>query len=337
MGTAVDDVDLFRPQAHSGPAGVHGGVAAAHDGDAGADCGGYPKGHAPQEVDSAIDTLEVVLAGAAQGARLPGPDCHHHRVKVCHIVVKADVPTDGDVVFQLHAGLSDLRHLGVHHRLGEAVLRDAVAQHTAHLGHEVADGHVVTLEGQVIGCGQAGGAAADDANALARSRGAFGTPLVGLVQHVHGHVALDHRDGNRLLHESPAAVRFTGVGADVANTGGQGQALLDDAHSFFGIPQGHLLHIGLAVGSGGAGEAAGAHAVAVVVAHEQLQGDFPCLDCPRPLGMDHHAVGGQRGAGPQQLGAVLRLHDADAAGAVVGHAVIMAEGRDVDSMAFGHV
>ena len=193
----------------------------------------------------------------------------------------------------------------------------------------------MALEGEVVGRREAAGAAAYDADLPARRRGLPGLPFILFFEHVHGHEALDVGYGDGLLDEIAAAVRLAGMRADVAYARGERQVLLDYPDGLARVAEGDLLDVGLAVRSRGAGEAAGAEAVAVVVAHQKLERDLAGLLGARAVDVYDHAVGREGRAGAQQLRRVLGLDDAYPAGAVVLGRVVVAEGRYLYRVAAG--
>ena len=245
-------------------------------------------------------------------------------------LLQSDVLADADVVLHLHAQRGDLGDLVVHNSLGQAVFGDAVPQHAAHLGHGVVHRDLMALPGQEVGAGQAAGAAADDGHGLAGGGGHLGHILVLRLPVVVGGIGLQVADGDGLLHILAAAGLLAGVGAHPADAAGQGDLLLDEAGGLILVAQGDLLHIALTVGARGAVQRAGAHTVAAVVAHQQLQGDLAGLIHPLTVGVDHHAVGGHGGAGAQQLAHALGLHHAHAAGAVDLQLRIVAQVGNLD-------
>ena len=242
-------------------------------------------------------------------------------------LLKSGVHADAEVVLHLHAQGGDLVDLLVQDALGQAVLGDAVAEHAAHLGHGIHNGHPVALQRQVVGRGEAARAAADDAHPLAGGCGLGGQVAALGDDPVCGEV-FQIGDGNGLLHHLPAAAPLAGVGAHPANGGGDGQALLEDAHGLLIVPPGDGLDIALGIHAGRAVEDAGAAAVPVVVAHQQFDAGFAGAHHPLGLRVNHLAVLGLGGAGPQQLGAALGLHHAEAAAAVVLEFPVVAEVGD---------
>ena len=66
-----------------------------------------------------------------------------------------------------HAGLKHKAHFAVYHVPGQTEVRHAIAGNAAKHGIGLVDDHFVAKEGQVVGRGQAGKAAADDGDLLA--------------------------------------------------------------------------------------------------------------------------------------------------------------------------
>ena len=110
---------------------------------------------------------------------------------------------DPDAELEAHAGASQTGDLGVDHRIGQAVIRDAVAQDSASGVIGIEDGDVVPVAPQLAGAGQARGTGSDDrhpamAGGFRRRFGAVGTrPL--------GHEPLDRPNRNRALGRCPLA------------------------------------------------------------------------------------------------------------------------------------
>ena len=194
----------------------------------------------------------------------------------------------------------------------------------------------MALNSQLVSGGQTGRAAAHDGNLLAGGGSQLGLEgSVGLHVVVSGK-GLQVSNGQGLLHQSPAALVLTGMGADTTDGSGQGNLLLDDLHGFGVVAQSDLLHIALHVGMGGAVQAAGTLAVAVVVTHQQFQGDLPGLDNTLGFGVDLPAVSSHGGAGTHQLGQAFAFHNADTAGTVVLDLCQVAQGGDKNAVGFGN-
>ena len=124
----------------------------------------------------------------------------------------------------LDAGGQDVRDVLVQDVLGQAVVGDAVAQHAAQLGPLLVHSHLVPHEGQVIGRGQAAGAAADDGHGLSGSFGAGGRlHRLGVVNRK----ALQTADVDGVVHHPAAALGLAGVLAHIGAGGGERIVLPD--------------------------------------------------------------------------------------------------------------
>ena len=110
---------------------------------------------------------------------------------------------------------------------GQAVVGDAVAHHAAQLLLLFVHCDLVAHESQIIGGGEAAGAAAHDGNRFAG--GGCGTGLGHVSGVVHG-VALEPPDIQGIVHHIPAAAGLAGVLADIGAGGGEGVVLADQAH-----------------------------------------------------------------------------------------------------------
>ena len=154
----------------------------------------------------------------------------------------------------------------VQHLLGQAVVGDAVAQHAAQLGPLLVHRDLVPHEGQVVGRGQAAGAAADDGHRLP---GVLRPGRSGQVSGVVHRVPLQAADVHRVVHHPPAALALAGVLAHIGAGRREGVVLADEAHRVLVPPQadeGHIpgdVHMGRAGGHAGDGVAQAADAAAV--------------------------------------------------------------------------
>ena len=88
------------------------------------------------------------------------------------------------------------------------------------------------------------------------------------------------------------------------------------------------LNISLTVGTGRTVKRARSLAVALMVAHEQLQRNFTNLYDALRLGEIHGAVSGDSRAGAHQLGRTLHLNNTDSACAVAFYIIVMAKRRN---------
>ena len=159
----------------------------------------------------------------------------------------------------LNAQREDGGDLRIQQVPGEAVVGDAVAQHTAQLLPFLEYRHLVTHQGQVIGAAQAAGPAADNGHLLAGGRRAGG--LGHVSGSVHG-VALQPADVDGIVDHVPAAPRLAGVLADVSTGHGEGIVLTDQPHRIGAASLAYQGHIAGYVHTGGTQGHAG---------HRQLQ------------------------------------------------------------------
>ncbi len=170
LGAPVDDGNLPGALADGDAGRIHGGETAADDRHAVADVGRIAQGYFPQEIDHG-DDAGGVFSLDAHGHALVGADAQVDGVKaVCEQPLDGHVGAERLVGLKLHAHVPERLHLGIEHALGQPVFGDAVAQHAAGMGQGFKDRHRMSLEGQVVSIGQAGGAAADDRDPLAGSR-----------------------------------------------------------------------------------------------------------------------------------------------------------------------
>ena len=175
---------------------------------------------------------------------------------------------------------------------------------------------------------ETGGAAADDGDFLP-GVGLDGNDIGVFRQDFVRGEGLQERDGDRLFHQLPAAGVFTGMRADAADGGGDGEGFVDGLDGFLELAVLDFLNILLAVRHSGAVQFAGTAAVAGVVREEQLESRLPGTDDALGVRADHVAVLGFRGAGTEEFRDAFDLDEADAAGTVDGGALVEAEGRDV--------
>jgi len=172
------------------------------------------------------------------------------------------------LVEKLHAEIENLPDLGVEHFLGQAVLRDAVAEHAARLGLRLEHVHGVTAHGQVVRAREAARAGAHDGHALAVARRHLGPVRLCHAQIEIRDEALDVVDAHRLIEQvAPAALDLARPRAHPAADGGQGVLLLDETDGLAELPQGRERDVALDVDAGRAFLLARADAVGVVVRH----------------------------------------------------------------------
>ena len=266
-----------------------------------------------------------LVAGDARRHGLPGADADEDGVEAgLHEAVRVDVAAEQDVVDEAYAGVPQRLQLGVQHLFRQAEAGDAVAQHAARLLRLVVDGDRVAGLRQEPGAAQAGRAGADDGHPLAgaRRRGQSGRGVVagGAVQGA---------DGDRLVDLAAPAGRLAGPRADAPEDAREGQLVAHGGRGGGEVAAVDELDVGGDVDVRRAGDRAGRLAVGVVVGevHAQVAGALGA----HPLGvrLHDHAVCHPRGAGGLQLAPALDLDEAEAASAPGGHALFVAERRDL--------
>jgi len=131
-----------RAEPARGARGVDRGVAAADDDDPVADIDLLADGHAVQEVDAG-EAVRGVLTLESEVDALLGADCQVDRLVVAPQVSIETSPADLHAGAQLDAEVEDRLDLRVENLLGEAIARDAEAQHAAGLGEALEHGHGV--------------------------------------------------------------------------------------------------------------------------------------------------------------------------------------------------
>ena len=162
---AVGNGDVRGAQAAGHAGGVHGDVAAAHHHDTLArELGGVVQLHAAQEVRAAHDA-EAVLARDAKALR--AVRAHGHDDGVEALVAQRRGIVHAAAGLDLHAEIRDVLDVPLHHRVGQAVGRDAQAQEAAGDRGRLVDLHGVAQAGQLPRGREAGGAGANDGDALA--------------------------------------------------------------------------------------------------------------------------------------------------------------------------
>ena len=181
------------------------------------------------------------------------------------------------VAHDLAAELRDRLVLGLQDLdLGQAVLRDAVAQHAAGRRVLLEDGHVVARDEQVVGGRHAGRPGADDRHALAgrgldlERDGRLDSGGLRL-QHLVAGVAMRVADGDRLFDLVAPAVLLARRRADPAEHAGEGDGALEDARRLGEVALGVGLQEARDVDVAGALVLAGRQAVGVVVGEDQLE------------------------------------------------------------------
>jgi len=276
---AVQEDRLLGAHAERGARGIHGGVAAADDDDALAgQIDVDPELALLQELGALPDAVQV-LTLAAQRRVIPRAHGEQDGVVVLLEVGDRVVLAERLVADDVHAEVEDLLDLEVEHLLGQAVLRDAVAQHAAQLGFRVEDGGGVAESPQVIRRREPAGPATDDGDLLAGLGQDRGQLAVGQVHLPVRHEALQVVVVDRLVldRRAPATV-FARSGAHAPADEGQRVALLDDVDRLLVLALGGELDVGGDVDLGGAELLARRDALVVVLEVQQAIGERVELD-----------------------------------------------------------
>ncbi len=332
---AVEAGDLFGALADRGAAGVHGGEAAADDRDLLADVHVAGELELAEEVDRG-DHAVGVLAVDPHVVGVEGAHGEEDGVEVLvEEVLELVVDAEARIDLQLDAHAPEHVELLLEEVARQAIAGDAVAQHPARLGQSLEDLDGVALEPGVEGAGQTGRPAADDGDALARVglRLDRQQELAGLllVDALVGHETVHPADGDRVLHELPAARPFAGARADAAEDRGEGQVLAQLADPVLVVLLGDVLEELRDLDVRRTSVAAGRRAERVVVGEQQLEIEVPHRPHSLGAGVYDHALGRRRGAARQRLARALDLDHADAAGGRGRQARLVAQGRDVDA------
>ena len=210
-------------------------------------------------------------------------------------VVQGEVAAEGLVALDLRAEAPDGLVFGLEDfLLGQAVFRDAVAEHAARLRVALEDGRVVAGDLEVVGGGHARRPGADDGDTLAglglrleRQR-RLDAVLLRREDDVAG-VAVAVADRDRLVHLVAAAVLLAWRRADAAQDRGERDGALEDARRLAEAAFGVGLEEARDVDVARALVLAGRQAVGVVVAEDQLQvGPAEAADLVG-LGLHDHA------------------------------------------------
>ena len=142
-------------------------------------------------------------------------------------------------------------------------------------------------------------------------------------------------DGDGVVDLAAAALGLAVARADAAEDAGEGQVVGDDRRGAGQVALLDALEERRDVDVGRAGRRAGRLAVGVVVGEVHLEVAFALGPHARRLGAHDEAVVDPGRAGGLELGPALDLDEAQAAGAPGGHALDVAERRDVDAGPLG--
>ena len=320
---------------------VHRGEAAAHDDDAGAGVARVRQAERGRpQVLEAVDDAVGVLVRDAQLVRVVAADGDDDAVEPLVLeVVEREVPAQLHVAAHRAAEPGDRLVLGLEDlHLGQAVLRDAVAEHAAGGRVALEDRHVVAREQQVEGRAHAGRAGADDRGPAA-GRGLLlerQRRVDALVEHrpqdLVARVAVAVADRDRLVHLVAAAVLLARGGAHAAEHAGERDRALEDPHRLAPVGLGVRPQEARDVDVARALVLAGRQAVRVVVAEDQLEVGPADPAQLVGLGLDLHLRLGQARAGDRRLLLALDLDHAHPARAEARQLGLVAQGGDLDAV-----
>ena len=262
FGTAIEAVNFRSAQTNRSTHAVHRGITAA-DNDGFAGIGSFAILHniIAQEVDTGSCQF---FAFATDGGRVPAADRDTHCIKIFLQLFQRKVFAQLGIEFKFHAQLFEVRHFHIQHvAFGQAVFRNAVADHPAGFRHLLINFDRHTHTAQIISGTQTGRAGADDSDFFA----GFGRKFfyIFAVIKVSG-IAFEIIDGNRFAKEILAALFFAETGADATDTHGQRNAFFDDLQGFQPVAFFTGTHIFFYRCVGRAGHGAGRFAVAGVFA-----------------------------------------------------------------------
>ena len=253
-GTAVDNGDV-RTQAPGGAGHVHGHVAAADDRQFLAHRIGFAQGLPAEKIHSLDHAFRIFPGDVHLAAHMTAYPQEDRFVALLLQVIQREIPPHGGVGLQFDTQAQDIIDLLIQDIFREAIIRDTHPQHAAGLGQGFEDRGPVAPQGQVIGAGHTGRAAAHDGHFLA--------PRLSLEQgnifdvDGIGRIAFQAADGHRLVHILAAAFVFTGMGADPAQDAGQRQPVHDQFQGFRRLAGLDQLDIALDLNFRRAGDGAG--------------------------------------------------------------------------------
>src|SRR5450759_3506002 len=337
---AVDEGDRLGALADRGPPAVHGREAAADDNHAALLVArvGQAEGGDLQVLEAVDDPVgrvvgDVDLVGfVAAGGDNGGVEA------VGLEVVQVEVLAQRLVADQAAAELPDGLVFGVEDLgLGQAVLRNAIAEHSAGLRVALEDGHVVAGEEKVVGRGHAGRPGADHGHTFAGlgrglERQRRLDPFLLRRQDLVAGIAVAVSNGDGLVHFVASAVVLARSGTDAAEDRREGDGPLEDAG---GLPELALrvrLEKARNIDVAGALVLAGRQAVGVVVAEDKLEVGSPQPPDLLGLSADHHFRLGRARARDRRMLFALNFHDAHPAGAEARQLWLIAESRNLDAV-----
>lgn len=333
-GAAIDEGG-FGAEAYRCAGAVDGRVAAADHRDFLA--GGEPLGQHP--ILEVIDPEITTCQGAARVIhryRLGSADCQTDRIIVAAQRREGDLVAQSLPCVDPHAALAHQVDLLIEDRLGQPVFGDPVAQPATRFGHRLEQVDLEPLVTQIVTAGEAARAAADNGHPLAL--GGLLCRLIGgnLGQIEIGGMALELTNGQRLIHQRAAALRFTKSGADPADGKRHWQGLFDDGHGRLVLPHGDVMQIGLNVHPGRTGALAGGFAIGVVICEDAAERLLAVCAQGIALRRDHHPCLGARLAGAPDAEPG-NLHHAEVAGGLGAAGVVTAQGGDISLVLFGYL
>ena len=276
---------------------------------------------------------DQLLAFAAHAGGLPAADGDRHGVELLLQLFQLKVLAELAVEDELHAHLLEVGEFAVEDRLRQPVLRNAVAEHAARLGHRFEDRRGHAVPAQIVGGGESGRTGADDGDLLTGFRRKLFH--VGVVVKV-GSETLELIDGDRLAVDVATALLLAEAGADPADRHRQRNALLDDLQAFEKLPFAPGADVLFDVGVGRAGHGAGRFAVAGVFAQQQIERGAAHVEHLVAGGVDLLPLGRAGRAGGQETTGFLILHHTDETAGGAGDALFAAEGRDLDPVRLRH-
>ena len=337
----VDEGHLGRALADRCPRAVHRGEPAAddHDALAGVVRVGQAEGRRAQVLEP-VEHLGRVLARDAELVRVVAADGDDDGIEaLVGQVVEREVHAEPGVADDLAAEPGDRLVLGFEDLdLGQAVLRDPVAEHPAGRRVALEDRHVVAGQQQVERGSHAGGSRADDRGspagrclALERQR-----RVDALVEHrledlVAG-VAVAVADRDRLVDLVAPAVLLARRRADPPEDGGERDRPLEDAGALAPVGLRVRLQEARDVDVARALVLARRQAVGVVVAEDQLEVRPAQAAQLVGLGLDLHLRLARPRARDRRMFLALDLDDAHPARPEARQLGLVAERRDLDAV-----
>ena len=333
-GAAIDQ-DGFSPQPDRRAGAVNGGITTPDHRNLLAS--GEPLGeHLILEVIDPEITTGQGAARVIHRYRLGNANRQTDRIIVAAQRRESDLVAQSLPGVDPHATLAHQRNLLIEDRLGQPVFGDAVAQPATRFGHRLEQIDLEPLVTQIVTAGEAARAAADNGHPLAL--GGLLCRLIGsnLGQIEIGGMALELTNGQRLIHQRAAALRFTKSGADPANGKGHRQGLLDDGHGRLVLPHGDVVQIGLNVHPGRTGALAGGFAIGVVIREDAAERLLAVRAQCLALRRYHHPCHGARLAGAPDA-KTGNFNHAEVAGGLGAADVVTAQGGDISLVLFGYL